>query len=399
MNSRRKFIGTVATGLATTLASQSVFGSSDRVRLGVIGAGARGTELIRLAATCPNVDICALADIYTNNLEAARLITPPAQTCLDHRQLLEDRAIDAVLIASPPHLHCEHFVDALEAGKHVYLERPMAFTVDHAKRMRAALRKAPRLTVQIGHQACSSGQMSDASHFLAAGQVGKITALHMRSFRNTPRGKPAWSRPVYPAMTAENIAWNSFLGEAPQTAFDPDRYQNWRLYSDYSGGSVHENLSQQLAFWYRALKLQVPGAVTMTGGVYLWKDGRELPDTMSVSLEQPEEMLITWDSGFGNNQLGVTEDALGADGTISRGQTIRYTPQKVNQPDGVELLGRATTPPNAHLRNFIDCIRSGREPNCPFDLGYRVSIACRMALESYRSQRTVRWDPALEEMV
>ncbi len=399
MDSRRKFIGTMASGLATTLASQTMLGANDRVRMGIIGAGARGTELLRWASACPNVEIAAVADIYSNNLENARRLIPSAQACSDHRRLLDDKSIDAVIIATPPHLHCEHFEHALEAGKHIYQERTMAFTVTDAQRMRAAYRRASRLTVQIGHQTCSSGQLGDALHFLAGGQVGKITAIHMRSFRNTPRGKPAWSRPVYPAMTAETIAWNSFLGPAPRYEFDPNRYLNWRLFSDYSGGSVHENMSQQLAFWYRALSLHIPCAVTMSGGVYLWKDGRELPDTMSVTLEQPEELLITWDSGFGNNQLGVTEDVLGTDGTISRGQAIRYTPQKVNRPDGAEVLGRALTAPNAHMQNFVDCIRSGREPNCPFDLGYRVSVACRMALESHRLGRTVRWDAAREEIV
>lgn len=399
MDSRRKFIGAMATGLATTLASQTVLGSSDCVRIGIIGAGARGIELLRWASACPNVEVAAIADIYAKNLDDAQQLIPEAQVYSEHRRVLDDKSIDAVIIATPPHLHGEHFVDALEAGKHVYQERTMAFTLADAKRMRAAHRKSPRLTVQIGHQACSSGQMSDALHFVADGNVGKITAIHMRSFRNTPRGKPAWSRPVYPAMTAENIAWNAFLGPAPRRDFEADRYLNWRLFSDYSGGSVYENMSQQLAFWYRSLALQVPAAVTMNGGVYLWKDGRELPDTMSVTLEQPEEMLITWDSGFGNNQLGVTEDVLGTDGTISRGQAIRYTPQKVNRPDGAELLGRTITAPNAHMQNFIDCIRSGRETACPFDLGYRVSIACRMALESYRLGRTVRWDAAREEIV
>jgi hypothetical protein len=120
---------------------------------------------------------------------------------------------------------------------------------------------------------------------------------------------------------------------------------------------------------------------------------------MNVAMEHAEEILFTWDSGFGNNQLGSTEDVLGTDGTIVRGQQIRYLPQKVNRPEGNEMAGITRTPPNAHMQNFFDCIRSGREPNCPFDLGFRVSIACRMAVESYRQQRTVHWDAAREEIV
>jgi hypothetical protein len=197
-------------------------------------------------------------------------------------------------------------------------------------------------------------------------------------------------------MGLDTIAWDFFDA---QRDFDANRYINWRYFWDYSGGGVHENLSQQLAFWYKTLNLQIPKSVTMTGGIYLWRDGREVPDTMHVSLQQPEELLISWDSGFGNNQLGVTEEVLGTDGTITRGQQIRYLPQKVNRPDSAELLGRTSTAPNAHLQNFLECMRSDSQPSCPIELGYRVSIACRMAVESYLQQRTVRWDISKEEIV
>ncbi len=401
MDSRRKFIGTMASGLATTLAMpKGVLGSNDRIRVGIIGIGERGTEITRWALKCPNVDFVACADIYTRRLENAKRLAPNADTYLDHRRLLDDKTIDAVLIATPQHLHCEHFVHAMQAGKHVYQEKTMAFTVDHAKHMRAAYRAANgKLTVQVGHQACSSGQMPDAQTFLESGDVGKITAVHMHMYRNTPHGKPQWARPVYPDMTAENILWDSFQGEAAKHPFDPNRYINWRFFWDYSGGNVYENMCHQVAFWYKAMNLQIPKTVNMTGGLYLWKDGREVPDTMNVSLEQPEEILLSWDSGFGNNALGVTEDVLGTDGTISKGQQIRYTPQKVNRPDGTEAIGSTTASPIAHMENFFDCIRSGKETNCPFDLGFRVSIACRMAVDSYRKGRAVKWDPAKEEIV
>jgi len=162
---------------------------------------------------------------------------------------------------------------------------------------------------------------------------------------------------------------------------------------------VYENMCHQVSFWYKALNLQIPKAVTMTGGIYLWKDGREVPDTMAVTIEQPEEMQISWVSGFGNNELGVTEEVLGDNGTISRDDRVRYAPQKMNLPNGTEMLGRATQTPQAHMQNFIDCVRDHREPNCPFDLGFRVSIASRMAVDSYRLGRTLRWDSKKEEIV
>jgi hypothetical protein len=222
-------------------------------------------------------------------------------------------------------------------------------------------------------------------------------------YRNTPHGKPLWTRPLYPDMTPDQLDWNAFLGPAPVRPFDPDRYLNWRLFADYSGGNVHESMSQQLAFWYKTMDLQIPWSVTMTGGIFRWKDGREVPDTISVSMVHAEELLFTWESGAGSNHPGITEDALGTEGTIARGQQIRYLPQKVNHPGGVEMLGQTPTAPRAHLQNFFDVIahtgRAPRETNCPVEIGYRVSVACAMAIESFRLGRTVYWDAAKEEIV
>jgi predicted dehydrogenase len=400
MQSRRNFIGNMATGLAGTLAAPNVLGPNNRVRFGVIGAGARGSELLRDALTCANTECTGVADIYSRRLEEARAIAPAARPHLDYRRLLEDPAVDAVLIATPQHLHAEHFIAALDAGKHVYVEKAMAFTVDHAKQMRAAYERAGKRAVQIGHQFTSSGHTADAARFLQPDLMGKVTFIQARMYRNTPHGKPQWARPVYPDMTPENIHWKAFLGESPELAFDAHRFVNWRYFWDYSGGSVFENMSHQLAFWYKTMGLRIPRAVTMTGGIYLWKDGREVPDTMTVAMEHEEELLYTWDCGFGNERLSVTEDVMGTAGTISRTpQTIRYAPEKKNRPDGNEMVGVTKTDPKAHMQNFFDAVRGNREPNCPFELGYRVSIACRMAVESYRQQRTVRWDPIREEIV
>jgi predicted dehydrogenase len=398
MQSRRIFIGKVATGLAGAIAAPNMMGAGDRIRLGIIGAGDRGTQIMREALACSNTDFAGIADIYTKRLEDARQLAPGAKTYLDYRHLLDDKSLDAVLIATPQHLHCEHFCAALDAGKHVYQEKTMAFTVEHAKRMRAVYQRAGRRIVQIGHQACSSGQVSDAVNFLKTGNVGRITAVHGHMYRNTPHGKPQWARPIFPDMTPENIVWPSFLGEAPRHEFDANRYVNWRFFWDYSGGNVYENMCHQLAFWYKVLGLKAPHTVNMSGGIYLWKDGREVPDTMNVAMEHTEEILFSWDSAFGNNQLGSSEDVLGTDGTICRNQQIRYLPQKVNRPNGAEMLGSSPTAPQAHMRNFLDAIRSGQETNCPFELGFRVSIACRMAVESYRRQRPVHWDAAREEI-
>ena len=155
------------------------------MRFGIIGYGARGEEIVRDALNCPNTEFAGVCDIYTEQRERAKANAPAVKTYIDHRLMLEDKGLDAVLIATPQHLHCEHFVDSIHAGKHVYQEKTMAFTVEHAKRMRAACEpvKAKQI-VQIGHQACSSGHVADVRSFLANGQLGQITAIDATMYRN-----------------------------------------------------------------------------------------------------------------------------------------------------------------------------------------------------------------------
>jgi predicted dehydrogenase len=406
MHSRRNFVGIAAGVTGTLLAPSRVLGANDRIRVGIIGPGARGQQLMRAALETPNTEFAGIADIYTRRLQDAKKLAPDAKTYLDYRHLLEDKSIDAVLIATPQHLHAEHFVAALDAGKHVYQEKTMAFNVEHAKRMRAAYQRAGKRTVQIGHQGCSMGQVTDAFDFMKTGNVGKITYIHSHMFRPWVHGRGMWTRPVLPDMTTENIIWKLFEGESQPHPFDPNRYLNWRFYWDYSGGNFYENMCHQLAIWYKVLNLQIPTATTTVGGIYAVKDGREVPDIMSANMQHGDELLFTWDSGFGNGNLGITEHVLGQDGTIVNGSEmggpIRYIPEKVNRPEGVEMVGPTTENTKdgtrAHMRNFFDCIRSGKEPNCPVELGFRVAIACRMAVDSYRQGRTLRWDPKQEQV-
>jgi predicted dehydrogenase len=405
MQSRRRFVSGI-TGLAGGLAASRVLGANDRIRVGMIGPGFRGMQLLGHLVNMPKVEVAAFADAYTGRLTIAQHEAPAAKTYRDYRPLLEDRSIDVVFICTPQHLHCEHFVAALQAGKHVYQEKTMAFSVEHAKKMRAARRAAPKQVVGIGHQDCSSGHNVDVGRILAQNIMGKITEIHAHMYRNTRHGQPQWTRPIPPDATPENIDWKAFLGEARKRPFDANRFVNWRFFWDYSGGNYYENMCHQLAFWYRMLNLQIPLKVVSTGGVFLWKDGREVPDTMDALLVHPEDMLITWDSGFGNSELSTTEAVLGTDGTILRSEEeVRYRPQRINRRDGMPINGEhvereGQTPIDAaHLKNFFECVESGKEPNCPFELGFRVAIASRMAVDSYRQERMLRWDPVKEEIV
>jgi predicted dehydrogenase len=182
---------------------------------------------------------------------------------------------------------------------------------------------------------------------------------------------------------------------------------NWRFYWDYSGGNVFENMVHQVGFWYGVLGLNIPEQVTMAGANYR-SPKMEVPDTMTVSMNQPEKLLFTWNSMFGNAYYGETHDYLfGTKGTLMHDEAdqVVYSPpgQKADRPAGegaaaVEKAGyRDAT--LAHLQNFFDCMRSRQQPVCPFELGYRAAIACQMAITSYRRGRAVRWDAKAENIV
>src|SRR5438477_11551249 len=170
MDSRRNFVGKVAYGLAGTLAAgpARVLGANDRIRVGIIGEGDRGMELVNHVRAWSNTEIAGFADIYSKRLETAAGVAPGTAVHRDYRSLLEDPGVDAVIIATPQHLHAQQFCDAISAGKHVYLEKAMALSVAQAKAMRAVYLADRRgHVVQIGHQACSTGHVTDVRQFLS----------------------------------------------------------------------------------------------------------------------------------------------------------------------------------------------------------------------------------------
>jgi len=379
----------VADGL---LPSGRVLAANDRVRIGLIGAGDRGQEIFKSALRCPNVEGAAVADVYTRRLDEVKEFVPNIKTYRDFRSLLEDKAIDAVLIATPQHQHALNFVPAIQAGKDVYQEKTMAFNPDHAVRMKKAL-EGTKQVVQIGIQSTSGPQVEAVRQYLNPTHMGVISAIDTHHYRNEPYG--GWKRPIPSDCDLQHVGWQEFQGEAAPHPWDPNRYVNWRFFWDYDGGNVFENMVHQVGFWYKLLNLQIPQAVTMTGANYLSPD-MQPPDTMDVSMLQPEKILFTWNSMFGNRRYGEGDDLLlGNKGTIHRdeNQCVSYLPEK-NRKEATHARSPTsdTSMTDLHMQNFFDCVRSRREPNCPFEIGFRSAIACQMAVASYCEGRTVHWD-------
>jgi len=411
MTNRRTFlqqtIGTAtwvaAFGLSTT---RRVLGANDRIRLGLIGAGSRGREIFRAALRCANVEAVGVADVYTRSLDEAKAIAPQAKTQRDFRRLLDDKSIDAVLIATPQHQHALNFVPALQAGKDVYQEKTMAFTPEHARRMKKAFEGSGRV-VQIGMQMNSGPGIGKVRALATAERMGTITAIQAHHYRNAPYG--GWLRKIPSDCDDQHVDWAGFEGEARHCSFDPQRYINWRFYWDYSGGNVFENMVHQLGFWHEVLGLSIPESVTMAGANY-HSPKMEVPDTMAVSMNHREKILFTWNSMFSNSYYGETHDYLfGTKGTVMHDESdqVLYLPQGKRASDEAEGLAGSGEKAQTgysdstlqHMQNFFDCVRSRNQPICPFDLGFRTAITCQMAITSYRQQRTVRWDPNAEDLV
>ena len=407
--SRRSFLKHLAGGVLASqglLSPQRILGANDRIRLGLIGAGARGTEIFKAALKCSNTEGVAAADVYTHRLDAIKQVAPHLSTYTDLRRLLDDQSVDAVLIATPQHQHALNFVPAIQAGKDVYQEKTMAFTPDHAKRMRQAYAGSGRV-VQVGIQSTSGPGFVQAKELVTPERMGVIMLVHTHHYRNAPYG--GWKRRIPADCDPQHVDWSGFQGEATPRPFTGDRVINWRFYWDYSGGNVFENMVHQVGFWYKVLDLQIPEQVTMTGANFL-SPHMEPPDTMDVSMRL-SNLLFTWNSAFGNRHYGETDDIVGGTkGTLVRHQdgAVRYVPERRTTAAGDEgarsRSSRSETATDAeetqaHLQNFLNCVRSRAKPNCPFEIGFRSAIACQMAIASYRQGRTVRWDAGREEIV
>ena len=404
-NSRREFIRQAAIGAAALAAypPSRVLGANDRVRVGMIGVGGRGQELLKQVLGVPSAQLIAIADVYTRSRDEAKQMAPGIQTLDDHRQLLDMKDIDAVIVASPLHIHARHFRDTLAAGKDLYSEKTMTWSIPEAEECLGAAKKSDRV-VQIGLQHESSGSLADARKWIKDGIVGKVTQVESWMSRNTPHGKGQWVRKVPADCTAQNVNWKAFLNGRPDREFDPFKFINWRLYWEFSGGNVTENMVHQIAWIMTALDLPEPSAAYMSGGVFSEKDGRQVPDTIVATLEYPADTVVTWQSTFSNSHYGLGERLLGSDGTIEHisGSTdmvtgksaegLRYYPEKANRHEGTALTGE--TPNQNHMANWVECVRTRETPNASVEIGYRSAIAAHMANISYRRKQRVTLDMA-----
>jgi predicted dehydrogenase len=405
MTTRREFLGQAGMGLAaaTLLPTARALGANDRIRFGLIGAGDRGMEDLKTALKQPNVECVAIADIYSRRRDMAKQVVPNATMYDDPMKLLASKDVDAVINATPLHLHTKYFVAALQAGKDLYSEKTMTWDIPGAVECKKAA-AASKQVVQIGLQHESSGELKDALQWIKDGKVGKVCSVDAWMSRNTPIGKGQWVRPVPSDCDPDHVNWKLFLDGRKEPSFDGFKYINWRLFWEFSGGNVTENMVHQVAWIITALDLDLPVAASMTGGVFSVKDNRQVPDTIMASLEYPD-MLVNWQSTFSNSRYGLGEHILGDKGTIQHvsgsndmvtgrsESSITYLPEKINNPDATMQKGDSKD--TDHMANWFECIRDRKQPNASVDVGYKSAIAAHMVNLAYRQKRRITLEEAM----
>jgi predicted dehydrogenase len=425
---RREFIGTTAksaAGVSLAVAAGpaiNVLGANEMINVGLVGCGSRGQYLIGRLAMIedPNVRVVAVADIFEGSYRdraaetaKSRFSNAPAEIKVykHHRELFHDKDVDAVILATPEHAHYRQIIDACEAGKDVYCEKPMLHDWREGEPVLKAVRGNKRI-VQIGSQRRSVEIYQKAKELIAAGAIGQVTQVRAFWHRNFKPGEPgaAWRKAIPPDANEGNIDWVEFLGTAPYVPFSLQRIFHWRCYWDYSNGIGSDLMVHQIDAAIMVMGATMPRTVVSSGDIYRWNDGRTTCDTWSSILEYPTFQL-TYSSMFSNMYVDCGEMFFGTEGTLwidgnnaARGMKIIAEPEKIRSKDveetTIEMEGDADTKAvSAHMRNWVECMRSRKKPNCDVDDGFYGGVTASMAVMSYFEGRRVGWDPERQVVV
>ena len=413
--------------LVTTTAAFSasrILGANDRVQIGFIGYGLIGAQHVHDFKNLPDVALIALSDVYEPRLREGRLACGPrAKGYNDFRRLLDDQDIQAVVISTPDHWHALMTIMACAAGKDVYVEKPLTLFVREGCWMMTAARRYRRV-VQVGTQQRSGRHYADAMKLLQDGHIGKIHTVRMGSFRNVMPGFGAPRDSDPPA----DMNYDLWLGPAPQRRYNPNRsLYHFRWFWDYSGGQMTNLGAHEIDIVHWVMKVKAPQAVASSGGRLALADNGETPDTQDALFEYPGfTTLWSHREGSRGQREGEGLEFFGTKGsmTLSRSGFQVFPDMKVppqNQiPEfqghpvgGPERVASGTLAPwcervrgkvyndllASHARDFIDCVKSRRQPVSSLEEAHGVATACHLANISLRLGRKVRWNVEREEIV
>lgn len=395
---RRAFLRTTGhAALVWTAASYSrILGANDKVNLGLIGSGERGRHVMGQFQKTGQVNVGAVCDIYAEMIDKAKAVAPNAKGYSDHRKLLEDKTLDAVLIATPDHWHAVTAVDALNAGKDVYVEKPLTLRMEEGPVIVKAARVNNRVC-QVGLQQRSGAHYIEAKQkYMDPGVLGKITLVRTWWHGN---GYHLRRAPASLATLPSNLDWAHFLGPVKWRDWDPQQFWNWRAYLDFGGGQVTDLFTHWIDVVHMFLDNDAPTSGVAAGGVYHYKDGRTAPDTINVLLEYGGLYTATFEATLAPGVRGEGIEFCGTQGKlyIDRGRYEYLSAARGAKP--VEVLGPNYDFTLDHVKNFLECCRSRKRPNCDVYTGHRSAMASHLGNISYVQKRRLNFNPAREEIL
>lgn len=400
---RRNFLaasGATASAVAWSAKSYAaVLGANDRIRIGFIGVGGMGGGHVNACAKLKeqdNLEFLGVADCWKTRADAAakKLET---QAFSDYRNVLDIKEIDYVTIATPEHWHSKMTVDALDAGKSVYCEKPMTHSIPQAQEV-IKKQQETGLAIQVGVQGMSDDSYSSAATAIEEGVIGQVVQAQIEYVRRYNTQGP-WRK--VPSVDGQpkpaDLDWDAWLGHAPKTEWNPHHYFEWRNYSQYSGGICTDLFIHRITRIMKACKLLYPRRVVGMGGIWQWDDGRDLPDNFEMICEYPRGMTV-YVLGTMSNRVKIDHLIRGYRGTLyftSDGWVAKDKDGKIlaqHKKTGAEDI-------HLHHTNLHNHLRNGEALNCPTELGLAGVVAVNMANESWRSNQMMGWDRKNEKMV
>ncbi|MFN7993367.1 MAG: Gfo/Idh/MocA family oxidoreductase [Bryobacteraceae bacterium] len=378
----------------TALSYSRVLGANNRIQLALIGAGDRGRYVASLFQKTDEIDVRAVCDVYAERANAALGDAPGAAAFADHRQVLGLRQIDAVLIATPDHWHTAIAIDALNAGKDVYVEKPLSRRPEEGPEVVRAARVNNRVC-QVGMQQRSGTVYLEArERFIRTGMLGKISHVDCVWHSGAPERLPS-----EPAGKPANLDWVRFLGPVKYRDWNPAQYLDFRAFLDFGGGKLTDFGAHWLDVVHMFMDQDAPLSVTAAGGVYYdFHDGRTAPDTITALFEYPGNFSVSFSSFAVPNGAEYHVEFLGDKGRlyINRNRYEFHSAEKGAAPVIEHFPGDITL---QHVRNFLECCRSRKQPNADVYIGHRAAQAALLANRAYLEKRRIRFDPQREEVL
>jgi predicted dehydrogenase len=408
MPSRRTFLQTCAGAAAWTARSYSAIpGANERLRVGVIGCGGMATShmraLLKMKDT-DNVEITAVCDVYQKRLDRAASLTGgrPFQR---YPELLSARLADYVLIATPEHWHHRMTLDALAAGLHIYVEKPLTHSLAEAREVaRKVQAHGGKIKVQVGVQGMSDESYAEANRLIREGRLGKVVMAQIDYSRNYNRD--FWTGEMDPdVQPGVNLDWKAWLGPAPKRPFDPDRFFHWRRYWDYSGGIATDLFIHRVTRIIRAVGLTFPETVSAAGGKWNWVGSpAEIPDTFNMLCDYPGGPTVVLVSSLAND-TPIDHVIRGKNATLrftregfdiipQRAATSAVVPVPGSQALGQTgaYIKKGAEDVTLHHRNLMAAIRENAPLHCDVQLGYYGGVAALMGVEAFRKHAVLKWN-------